>query len=82
MCTHVNPNMVLLQIDEKIFKIPVCHVVCCDMGPEDLEDWFEHLTNPIQVAFKAKQLEVNVRDLTARVTKLSKLVEKPQSKLG
>jgi hypothetical protein len=76
MCTHATPNIVLFQVDEKMFKIPVCHVVCCDMEKIDFEHWIEIVTNPVQVAFKASQLEMNVRNLTKQVEKLSKVVVK------
>jgi ABC-type hemin transport system substrate-binding protein len=82
MCTHASPNIVLFQIKEVQFRIPVCHVVCCDMEKKEIEDWIDIVTNPIQTAFKAKQLELNVKDLTTQLTKLTKAIEKPQLKRG
>ena len=80
MCTHANPNTILVQINDNKYTFPVCHVVCCDMEKLDLEDLFSRLTQPVQTMFQAKQLEMNVKDLTTRVAGLTKVIEKPQTK--
>jgi hypothetical protein len=76
MCTHANPYKMLLQVNDMQFVFPVCHVVCCDMEKIDFEHWTELVTQPVQVAFKATQLEMNVRNLTKQVEKLSKVAVK------
>ena len=75
MCTRASPNLVLFQVNDMQFKIPTCHVVCCDMEKKDMEDWMQVVTQPIQTTFQAKQFEFKVRDLTTQLAHLTKKVE-------
>jgi hypothetical protein len=72
------PKIGLFVIQEREFEIPICRHVgpCCDMEIRDWRDIMAVLVQPIQTAVKAKLLEVNVRDLTARVETMNKTLAK------